>query len=373
MISDNLFDARASIKVFGVGGGGCNAVDRMIAARVMGVTFIAANTDAQALSVSKAAYRIQLGSQLTSGLGSGGDPSVGEAAARESLSYIDAALDGADMVFVTAGMGGGTGSGAAPLVAERARQKGILTIGVVTKPFAFEGRRRSEQAEEASARLRENVDTLITIPNDRLTQIADRKTTMTDAFTMADDVLRAGVQGISEIILRPGMINVDFADVRNVMSNAGVALMGFGVARGDNRARAAAEMAANSPLLETNIEGATRLLVNITTGPDFTIGEVHDAMDYLLQFTHPDDSEITVGHVLRQDLGDQVYVTLLAAGMTAVVPREWASSAPARRTESQPTDVPVLESDQTEMAAVSAGPQDLDIPTFLRRQQESRQ
>lgn len=372
MISENLFETRATIKVFGVGGGGCNAVDRMIASRVMGVTFIAANTDAQALSVSKAAYRIQLGERLTSGLGSGGDPGVGEAAARESMSLIDAALEGADMVFVTAGMGGGTGSGAAPLVAERAKEKGILTIGVVTKPFAFEGRRRAEQAEQASARLQEHVDTLITIPNERLTQIADRKTTMTEAFSMADDVLRAGVQGISEIILRPGLINVDFADVRNVMSKAGVALMGFGVGRGDNRAKSAAEMAATSPLLETNIEGARRLLVNLTTGPDFTIGEVHDAMDYLLQFTHPDDSEVTVGHVLRQDLYDDVYVTLLAAGMNAPLPREWAGQAPTRRQEQEPAEIPDLFVDKETQEAVPAGVQALDIPTFLRQQQDRR-
>lgn len=371
MMPENLFDTRPSVKVFGVGGGGCNAVDRMIAARVMGVTFIAANTDAQALSISKAAYRIQLGERLTCGLGSGGDPTIGEAAARESLAAIDAALESADMVFITAGMGGGTGSGAAPLVAQRAKEKNILTVAVVTKPFAFEGRKRATVAEEASENLREFVDTLVTIPNERLIQVADRKTTMTEAFAMADDVLRAGVQGISEIILLPGLVNVDFADVRNVLSRAGVAMMGFGVGHGDNRARAAAEMAANSPLLETNIEGATRLLVNITSGRDFTLGEEKDVMEYLIQFMHPDESEITFGHVLREDVQDRVYVTLLAAGMSAQTPRDWPSPARTLRPERAQAEVPELEVEEVQVS-VPAGPLDLDIPAFLRQQRERR-
>jgi cell division protein FtsZ len=369
MLSDSLFDPRATLKVIGVGGGGANAVDRMILARVQGVTFVAMNTDAQALAVSKAATRLQLGERLTSGLGSGGDPSVGEAAARESLSHIDAILEGSDMVFITAGMGGGTGTGAAPIVAQRAKEKGILTVGVVTKPFSFEGQRRMRQAEIGADKMREFVDTLITVPNSRLVELGDRRLTMTDAFGMADDVLRFGVQGISEIILRPGLINVDFADVRNVMANAGVALMGIGVAQGDNRAKVAAVQAANSPLLETNIEGAQRLLVNITSGPDFTIGEANDAMEYLLQFTVPEVADIIVGHVQRDEMEGAVSVTLLAAGMRSPLPRDW-SSEPTRRRDSQPAVPDFFEIEGESQEAVPVGAPALDIPTFLRQQRE---
>lgn len=371
MMPENLFDIRANIKVFGVGGAGCNAVDRMIAARVMGVSFIAANTDAQALSVSKAAYRIQLGERLTGGLGSGGNPEIGEAAARESLAAIEGALDGADMVFITAGMGGGTGSGAAPLVAERAKQRGILTVAVVTKPFQFEGTYRARIAAEAEDNLQQFVDTLITIPNERLVQAAGRNLSLPAAFAMADDVLRAGVQGISDIVLRPGLINVDFADVRNVLSNAGVALMGFGEGHGENRARAAAEMAANSPLLETNIEGATRLLVNITSGKDFTLAEEREIMEYLIQFTHPDESEITVGHVLRDELQDCVFVTLLAAGMSEATRREWATVSRERRHDRPKAELEELQL-EGEPVPVTTSPTELDIPTFLRQQKDRR-
>ena len=382
---DSLFESRANIKVIGVGGGGCNAVNRMIASRVLGVTFVAMNTDAQALSVSKAAVRMQLGERLTCGLGSGGDPSVGEAAARESIALIEQVVGDADMVFVTAGMGGGTGTGAAHIVAETAKKKGVLTIGVVTKPFSFEGKKRQRLADEGAAALAESVDTLITVPNDRLVETVDRKATMSQAFLQADDVLRAGVQGISEIILTPGLINVDFADVKSVMTNAGVALMGLGYARGENRAKIAAEGAANSPLLETNIEGARRLLVNISSGPDFTLAEAHEAMEYLMQFTHPDDADIIMGHVVRHELQDAVQITLLAAGMHA----KETHYRPAIRTtlEAAPVAKPtepiyesprplglaeMLGSDESELEPVVANVPNLDIPTFLRQQRGRR-
>lgn len=382
---DSLFESRANIKVIGVGGGGCNAVNRMIASRVLGVTFVAMNTDAQALSVSKAAVRMQLGERLTSGLGSGGDPGVGEAAARESIALIEQVVGDADMVFVTAGMGGGTGTGAAPIVAEIAKKKGVLTIGVVTKPFSFEGKKRQRLADEGAAALAESVDTLITVPNDRLVETVDRKATMSQAFLQADDVLRAGVQGISEIILTPGLINVDFADVKSVMTNAGVALMGLGYARGENRAKIAAEGAANSPLLETNIEGARRLLVNISSGPDFTLAEAHEAMEYLMQFTHPDDADIIMGHVVRHELQDAVQITLLAAGMHAKethyrpATRTTVEAAPVAKSAEPVYETPrplglaeMLGSDESELEPVVANVPNLDIPTFLRQQRGRR-
>jgi cell division protein FtsZ len=251
LLPEHLFESQASIKVFGIGGAGSNAVNRMIQEGVAGVQFVALNTDAQALSQNRAQKRIQIGSVLTRGLGAGGNPEIGLQAAKESEKEIMAELDGVDMVFITAGMGGGTGTGAAPLVADLARQNGILTVGVVTKPFLFEGPRRKRLAEEGAMRLKDHVDTLITVPNDRLLGFVEKKTTMQQAFAAADDVLRQGVQGISDIILLPGMINVDFADVRTVMANAGVALMGLGTGIGDQRAKMAAQHAANSPLLET--------------------------------------------------------------------------------------------------------------------------
>lgn len=385
MMPDSLFESRANIKVIGVGGGGCNAVNRMIASRVLGVTFVAMNTDAQALAVSKAAVRMQLGERLTHGLGSGGDPEIGEAAAKESIALIEQVVGDADMVFVTAGMGGGTGTGAAPIVAQVAKKKGVLTIGVVTKPFSFEGKKRQRQADEGAAALAESVDTLITVPNDRLVETVDRKATMSQAFLQADDVLRAGVQGISEIILTPGLINVDFADVKSVMSNAGVALMGLGYARGENRAKIAAEGAANSPLLETNIEGARRLLVNISSGPDFTLAEAHEAMEYLMQFTHPDDADIIMGHVVRNELQDAVQITLLAAGMHArgthyrPAVRPAIESAPTARPAEQVVETPrplglaeMLGSEEGDAEPVAANVPNLDIPTFLRQQRGRR-
>ncbi|MBS1717246.1 MAG: cell division protein FtsZ [Armatimonadetes bacterium] len=363
MTPENLFENRAIIKVIGVGGAGSNAVNRMIEVGVEGVSFISMNTDAQALSVSKADTKIQLGDTLAKGLGAGGDPTVGEAAARENEKQIDEILEGCDMVFITAGMGGGTGTGAAPVVAEKAKKRGILTVGVVTKPFIFEGPRRKRLAEEGALRLREHVDTLITVPNDRLMGFVEKKTTMQQAFAAADDVLRQGVQGISDIIMQPGLINVDFADVRSVMSNAGVALMGLGKGVGDQRARMAAQHAANSPLLETNISGAKRVLVNVTAGSDFSIGEAHEAMEYILQQIDPDDADVIMGHVMKESSDNEVTITLLAAGMDP------AAYRPVRRDQ----DVFYGTGQSQAPQRMSAQPIqldeiDLDIPSFLRRQ-----
>jgi len=372
MRPDNLFENQATIKVLGIGGAGSNAVNRMIQEGLMGVTFVTMNTDAQALGQSRAPKKIQLGEALTRGLGAGGNPEVGENAALESEETIRGILDGCDMVFITAGMGGGTGTGAAPIVADMARKMGILTVGVVTKPFLFEGPKRSRLAEEGAAKLQANVDTLITVPNDRLLGFVEKKTTMQMAFAAADDVLRQGVQGISDIILLPGIINVDFADVRSVMSNAGVALMGLGKGVGDQRARMAAQHAATSPLLETNIQGAKRLLVNVTAGPDFSIGEAHEAMEYILQFTDADDADIIMGHVMKDSLDGEVQITLLAAGMDSrapmagkrkdtevfVQPSTMGSAAPVYAPQPNSTIPSPIQLDEI----------DIDIPTFLRRQ-----
>jgi cell division protein FtsZ len=378
MRPDNLFENQATIKVFGVGGAGSNAVNRMIEEGLAGIKFIAVNSDAQALNLSLAPTKIQIGTVSTKGLGAGGDPSVGEAAAVESQDKIMAELDGCDMVFITAGMGGGTGTGAAPIVAEMARRMDILTVGVVTKPFLFEGPRRRRLAEEGADRLRKHVDTLVTVPNDKLLSVVEKKTTMQQAFAAADDVLRQGVQGISDIILLPGMINVDFADVRSVMSNAGVALMGLGKGTGENRAQMAAQMAAESPLLETSISGAKRLLINITAGADFSIGEAHDAMEYILQFADPNDADIIMGHVMRESAGDEVTVTLLAAGMDNVRPKSNRDTGVFYSTPPQPTVAPAPTSEPSQASAappamsspapVELDDIDLDIPTFLRRQ-----
>jgi cell division protein FtsZ len=370
MRPENLFESQATIKVIGVGGAGSNAVNRMIAEGLSGVQFVTMNTDAQALSQSQAAIKLQLGDELTRGLGAGGDPGIGERAALESEREIEALLDGCDMVFVTAGMGGGTGTGAAPVVAEMAKKLGVLTVGVVTKPFIFEGPRRRRLADEGATRLRKQVDTLITVPNDRLLKVVDKRTTMQQAFAHADDVLRQGVQGISDIILFPGLINVDFADVRSVMSNAGIALMGLGRGIGEQRAKMAAQAAATSPLLETSIEGAKRLLVNISAGPDFSIGEAHEAMEYILQFTDSEDADIIMGHVLREAPEGEVQVTLLAAGMGT------PSSGTVRTSRDQEVfyDAPAKPTSQTVMEQTAISNRidldeiDLDIPTILRRQ-----
>lgn len=374
MRPENLFENQATIKVIGVGGAGSNAVNRMISEGVIGVHFVALNTDSQALSQSHAPKKMQIGENLTRGLGAGGDPEVGEKAARESEKAIHAELEGCDMVFITAGMGGGTGTGAAPVVADMARRMGILTVGVVTKPFLFEGPKRRRLAEEGAKRLKDHVDTLITVPNDRLLGFVEKKTTMQQAFAAADDVLRQGVQGISDIILLPGIINVDFADVRSVMSNAGVALMGLGTGVGEQRAKMAAQHAANSPLLETNIHGAKRLLVNVTAGPDFSIGEAHEAMEYILQFTDAEDADIIMGHVMRDTQDGEVSITLLAAGMDPgnLVPAKqdrevFAQPAPVTPEPVVPPLKPRVQVPQAP-TPIQLDELDLDIPSFLRRQ-----
>jgi cell division protein FtsZ len=368
MKPENLFDAQACIKVIGIGGAGGNAVNRMISEGLVGVQFVAMNTDAQSLEPNLAPTKLRLGQGLTKGLGAGGDPKAGEAAAKESEKAIHEVLEGADMVFVTAGMGGGTGTGGAPVVAEMAKRMGVLTVGVVTKPFLFEGPKRRRLAEEGSERLRKHVDTLIVVPNDRLIGFVERRTTMQQAFAAADDVLRQGVQGISDIILLPGVINVDFADVRAVMKDAGVAMMGLGRAAGDQRARLAAQAAANSPLLETSIQGAKRLLVNISAGPDFSIGEAHEAMEYIMQFADPEEAEVFLGHVMKDAAAGEVFITLLAAGMDVsggplrdaeVFPQAHAA-APAR---------PAVPATAGRIPpAIQIEELDLDIPAFLRRQ-----
>lgn len=375
MRPDNLFDHGATIKVIGVGGAGCNAVNRMIELGMDGVQFIAINTDAQALSLSKASKRIQIGEASTRGLGSGGDPEVGEKAARESEKLIESELEGCDMVFLAAGLGGGTGTGAAPVVAELARRHGVLTVGVVSKPFLFEGPKRKRNAEEGAAKLQTQVDTLITVPNDRLLSSVEKRATLQQAFAVADDVLGQAVQGLSDIITRPGQINVDFADVRTIMKDAGVALMGMGKGVGEQRARVAAQNAVNSPLLETSIEGAKRLLVNLAGGADFSIGEAHEAMEYILQFADPDEAEIIMGHVELPTSDGEVTITVLAAGMQpsasfvqrnaeafveSPAPRGEATSLRQQpvRTHAADSVPPPIQLDEI----------DLDIPTFLRRQ-----
>ncbi|MDX2064859.1 MAG: cell division protein FtsZ [Fimbriimonadaceae bacterium] len=321
----------AVIKVIGVGGGGSNAVERMLASGIQGVEFIAMNTDVQALEQSPAPTKLQLGSNLTRGLGAGANPEIGRGAAEESRNEIRRVLEGADMVFVTAGMGGGTGTGAAAVVAELAKEIGALTVAVVTKPFLFEGARRRKLAEQGITALMGRVDTLITIPNDKLLSVVEKKTTMVDAFRVADDVLRQGVQGISDIITIPGQINVDFADVRAVMQNAGPALMGIGLGVGEQRALQAAQSATNSPLLEQTIHGARGLLVNITSSDDLTLAETTEAMTYIEQLCDADDVNIFFGTVVDPTMEGTVRVTVLATGFTGVASSAAAASHSAVR------------------------------------------
>ncbi len=339
-------DQVAAIKVIGVGGGGNNAVNRMITAGLRSVEFIAVNTDAQALTLSMAEHKVQIGGKLSRGLGAGANPDIGEQAAQESREVILQALSGADMIFITAGMGGGTGTGAAPIVAEVAKELGALTVGVVTKPFAFEGRKRLAQAERGIAALRDKVDTLITIPNDRLLQVVEKKTSIIDAFKMADDVLRQGVQGISDLIAVPGLINLDFADVKTIMHEAGSALMGIGVARGENRAVEAARMAISSPLLETTMDGAKGVLLNITGGADLGLSEVNDAAEIIAQAADP-DANFIFGAVIDDNIMEEIRITVIATGFDQGVYR------PGRRF------------DDLELKPFASD--DLDIPAFLRR------
>lgn len=364
-------DGFATIKVIGVGGGGNNAVNRMIEHGVQGVEFIAVNTDAQALNLSKAEIKLQIGAKLTRGLGAGANPEVGKKAAEESKEQIEEALKGADMVFVTAGMGGGTGTGAAPVIAQIAKDLGALTVGVVTRPFTFEGRKRAMQAAGGIAAMKESVDTLIVIPNDRLLEIVDKNTPMLEAFREADNVLRQGVQGISDLIAVPGLINLDFADVKTIMSNKGSALMGIGVATGENRAAEAAKKAISSPLLETSIDGAQGVLMNITGGTNLSLYEVQEAADIVASASDQDVNMI-FGSVINENLKDEIIVTVIATGFREV---ESNSAKQDNRFFSQnlksnmlPKRDPKREEPQQDLAnRTFQQPDDtLDIPTFLR-------
>lgn len=341
----------AGIKVIGVGGAGCNAVSRMIQVGLKGVEFIAINTDAQALFLCDADQRIHIGGSVTKGLGAGSDPAIGRKAIEENTEEILQAIEGADMVFITAGMGGGTGTGASPVVAELARQVGALTVSVVTKPFTFEGKMRQIMAERGIEELEQKVDTLITIPNDRLLQVVDKKTPLIDAFRVADDVLRQGVQGISDLITIPGLINLDFADIQTVMSNAGSALMGIGTGSGESRAIDAARMAIASPLLETSIDGARGVLFNITGGKDLSLVEVNEAAEIIARAVDP-EARIIFGAVIDEKMTDDVKVTVLATGFLS-----------GRNGKEQSGFLELKE--QVDIQPVSAN--DLDIPAFLRK------
>ena len=306
----------ANIKVIGVGGGGNNAVNRMVESELKGVQFLSVNTESQVLELSKADVTIQIGEKVTKGLGAGANPQIGEAAAQESREDIIKALEGADMVFVTAGMGGGTGTGAAPVVAECAKEVGALTVGVVTKPFAFEGKRRRAAAEKGIEFLTQKVDTIIVIPNDKLLQVVDKKCSLSDAFGKADDVLRQGIKGISDLIQIPGLINLDFADVKTIMTEQGEALMGIGIATGENRAADAAKMAINSPLLETSIDGAKGILLNISGSANLSLFEINEAAEIISDAADP-DANIIFGSVIDESLGDKVQITVVATGFNS--------------------------------------------------------
>lgn len=335
----------ANIKVVGIGGGGNNAINRMIDSGQKGVEFIAVNTDAQALYLSKADKKIQIGEKLTKGLGAGANPEIGRKAAEESKDIMEEVLQGADMIFITAGMGGGTGTGAAPIVAEISKSLGILTVGVVTKPFTFEGKKRQANAEIGIADIKNNVDTLITIPNDRLLSIAEKKTSMIEAFKMADDVLRQGVQGISDLIAVPGLINLDFADVRTIMLDTGLAHMGIGKGSGEGRAVEAAKQAISSPLLETSIEGAKGVLLNITGGANLGLLEINEAAELISSVADP-EANIIFGAVIDEKLQDEIIITVIATGFDKV-------------------KEPSLDIEEFEVGTFMD--EDLDIPAFLRR------
>ncbi len=394
----------ARIKVVGVGGGGCNAVNRMIDEGLSGIEFISVNTDAQALLLSKAPTRVRIGDKVTRGLGAGGNPEMGRKAAEESAEELYEVLKGSDMVFVTAGMGGGTGTGAVPIVAQIAKEVGALTIGVVTRPFTFEGARRQNAAEDGTTKLKEHADTLIVIPNDRLLQIVDKRASLQDAFRMADDVLRQGIQGISELITVPGLINLDFADVRTIMSEGGAALMAVGQASGEDRARVAAEMAISSHLLDVTIDGARGILFNVTGGPNLTLFEVNQAAAIIKETAHP-DVNLIFGAVIDPNLGESIRITVIATGFdrTGVHPvveqqrpreegllrprPEDRNNRPAQTysTQSQnqvPAYVPAQSYPQQQSGSTSAknsmpddfptrvNTDELDIPTFLRKRQQ---
>ncbi len=372
----------AQIRVIGVGGGGSNAVNRMIEEGLSGVEFIAVNTDAQALMLSQAPKRVRIGDKLTRGLGAGGDPEIGRKAAEESSEELYQVLEGSDMVFVTAGLGGGTGTGAAPVIARIAREIGALTIGVVTRPFSFEGAARERTAREGIEALKEQVDTLIVIPNDRLLEITDKRVSLQDAFRLADDVLRQGIQGISELITVPGLINLDFADVRTIMAEGGAALMAVGRASGEDRARVAAEQAISSRLLDVTIDGARGILFNITGGPDLTLFEVNEAAAIIKETAHP-EVNLIFGAVIDEKMGDEVRITVIATGfdqpgaVTRRVQRPQAISQPATQPASQGAQQsagrPATRSSgrgPTSPSTPAFDKDDLDIPAFLRRRLE---
>jgi cell division protein FtsZ len=349
--SDASGNYLALLRVVGVGGGGTNAVNRMVDAGLKGVEFIAVNTDAQALMACDADVKIHIGSAATRGLGAGADPAVGHAAAQESRDELKEALKGADMIFITAGEGGGTGTGGAPILAELGRELGALTVGVVTKPFAFEGRKRAQQAEQGIENLRDRLDTLIVIENDRLLQVVEKQTSVVEAFRMADDVLRQGVQGITDLITVPGLVNLDFADVRTIMREAGSALMGIGSASGDNRASEAARAAVSSPLLESSIEGATGILLNITGGPEIGLFEVNEAAEVVTSAADQ-NANIIFGAVIDEAMGDEIRVTVIATGFGA-----------QRRRRRAGAEAPVV---AVSSGSPEQGEDGLDVPSFLR-------
>jgi cell division protein FtsZ len=352
--ADQTLEGNARIKVVGVGGGGSNAVNRMIRSKLRGVEFIAINTDLQALAKSEAEIKVNIGKKLTRGLGAGGNPTIGREAAEESQQELTELLRGADMVFLTAGMGGGTGTGAAPVIAEVARNNGALTIGVVTKPFTFEGTRRRQLAEEGVARLREKVDSLITIPNQRLLDVTDKKVPFTEALKIADDVLRQGVQGISDLIVMPGLINLDFADVKAVMSGQGASLMGIGFGSGDQRASDAARDAVASPLLETSIDGARGILLNVTGGPDMTLHEVNEAAE-IVRASADRDANIIFGTVIDEKMVGEIKITVVATGFGTSNEVTIETDEPYLAPVNEPTPI---------FRGFDAS--NLDIPAFLR-------
>jgi len=361
----------ARIKVVGVGGGGCNAVDRMIDAGLTGVEFIAVNTDAQALLRSKAPIQVRVGDKLTRGLGSGGDPGVGRGAAEESADDLYGILKGADMVFITAGIGGGTGTGASPIVAQAAREIGALTIGVVTRPFTFEGTQRMQTAEQGIALLKNQVDTLIVIPNDRLLQIVDKKASLQQAFMVADDVLRQGIQGISELITIPGLINLDFADVRSIMSEGGAALMAVGEATGEDRAREAAEKAMSSELLDITIDGARGILFNVTGGPNLSLFEVNQAAAIIKETAHP-EVNLIFGAVIDPAMDEKFRITVIATGFqTTGMPRNIMERSSRRNRMESSVDEGVQIERELEFVPRSFNTENLDIPTFLRNRKRN--
>ena len=366
-----MIDGTATIKVIGVGGGGTNAVNRMVDSGIRGVEFVAVNTDRQALLLSKAVSKIQICEKITRGLGAGANPDIGAQSAEESKSEITEALRGADMVFVTAGMGGGTGTGAAPIVAACAKEMGILTIGVVTKPFTFEGKKRLSQAERGIESLKSKVDTLVVIPNDKLLQIIDRKTSIVEAFKMADDVLRQGVQGISDLIAVPGLVNLDFADVKTIMLNTGIAHMGVGRASGESRAEDAAKQAIQNPMLESSIEGAKGIIINITGGPNLGLHEVNTAAELVQRSVDP-EANIIFGAVIDESLDEDIVITVIATGFDKEVKPKIGTIPTSNEI---PTSKPwggdqKINTQPTRPEPINGN--DLDIPSFLRKKNGNR-